>query len=89
MPPIRATRQCGCGVSPVVSVRCGEDAEYVERSIEERGVIRRRQIMVAGVMPSAPVQPGNVLVIGKSRLALSLLVAINVHPAFGRLRRVV
>ena len=41
-----ATRRCGCGVGPVVSVRCGEDAEYVERSIEERGVIRRRQIMV-------------------------------------------
>src|ERR1035441_1884926 len=45
--------------------------------------------MVSGVMPSAPVQTWYVLGIGKSRLVLALLIAIEAHGVFGPLRRIV
>jgi hypothetical protein len=40
-------------------------------------------------MPSTPVQARYMLVVGKPRLVLALLIPIEAHRVFGRLRRIV
>ncbi len=57
----------------------------------QRGVgdAARRQIVVACIVPSAPVQSRNVLVIGKLCFTLALLVAIEVPASCRSLQRVV